>query len=84
MELKDEFTHKLKNGSEVVVSAEAWVYRDEFGQGWIEDLEMGFSIVDTRHYEDAVKCLGSELGAIKARLEDRLMESHDEAEKEAS
>lgn len=82
MTCTDEFEHLLRNGSTVIVSAEAEVMRDEYGVAWIHDLEVGYAIRDTKHYADAVTCLKNEQGTILARIEDRLVETHDENLKE--
>lgn len=82
--LTDEFTHTLRNGVKVTVACEGAVYRDEFGQAWIEDLEFSFAIESTRLYVGSLNCLQAELGAIKGHAEDRLVEAHDESQKEAS
>lgn len=78
MNITDEFEFKLADGSEVIVSSDAEVYRDEQGDAWVEGLEVGFAIKDTRRYMDALQCLQNQMGEIKSRIEDRLVESHDE------
>lgn len=80
-----EFLHKLRCGVIVTISADAGrVYRDEQGQAWIEEMELGFAFMDTTRYFDAINCLQVELGAIKHEAEDYLVNAYDELKTEAS
>lgn len=80
-----EFEHKLRCGVVVTVSADAEsVYRDEFGEAWIHEMELGLSFMDTTRFVDAIHCLQSEMGRIKTEAEDRLVRAHDEMKVEAS
>jgi hypothetical protein len=86
MHLTDEFDHTLINGVTVHVATEGHVYRDENGDAWIDGFEMSFALDSTPFYVKSLRLLQNEIeaGNLKTLAEDRLVETFDESESEAS
>ena len=74
----ETFNYRLRNGSQLEVTAEGIPYRDEYGQAWINSFMIGFMLLPTPNYDGAVEALRADLGMVKNEAEERLVELFDQ------